>query len=182
MFSLQKSIDFLLFPPQKDSESDMDDSSEPPPHFPLQFTDNVKTETIDYALTQDLPKMETLPSILFEETNENRKFENDPFENENFKNETDNIDGENEFLHGGETEMEVDENQEKEESDVGNGGLKDPEMETDKTANENACVEDSCAVETEDVLKKTREVKEDDVSEKWLLLNNIIFKLYISYE
>lgn len=52
---------------QKDSESDPDDSIEAASHFPL-FNENIKTEMIDYGLSQEIPKMETLPSLLFEET------------------------------------------------------------------------------------------------------------------
>lgn len=54
---------------QKDSESDPDDITEAASHFPL-FNENVKTEMIDYSLSQEIPKMETVPSMLFEETQE----------------------------------------------------------------------------------------------------------------
>ncbi|XP_023311442.1 KAT8 regulatory NSL complex subunit 2 isoform X2 [Anoplophora glabripennis] len=53
--------------PRKDSESDPDDSAEAVSHFPL-FNESVKTELIDYSLSQEIPKMETVPSMLFEET------------------------------------------------------------------------------------------------------------------
>ncbi|XP_060530522.1 KAT8 regulatory NSL complex subunit 2 isoform X2 [Cylas formicarius] len=55
---------------QKESESDADDTIELPPYYAMPKTENVKSELIDYSLTPELPKMETLPSILFEETTE----------------------------------------------------------------------------------------------------------------
>ncbi|KAJ8925445.1 hypothetical protein NQ315_009278 [Exocentrus adspersus] len=53
---------------RKDSESDLEDTGDAASHFPLQFNDNVKTEMIGYTLSHDIPKMETVPSMLFEET------------------------------------------------------------------------------------------------------------------
>ncbi|KAJ8960136.1 hypothetical protein NQ318_003855 [Aromia moschata] len=53
--------------PRKDSESDFEESAEAS-QYPLQFSENVKTELIGYSLPPEIPKMETLPSLLFEET------------------------------------------------------------------------------------------------------------------
>ncbi|XP_076268139.1 KAT8 regulatory NSL complex subunit dim gamma-tubulin 1 isoform X2 [Rhynchophorus ferrugineus] len=57
--------------PRKESESDPDDTLDLPPHYAMPTTDNIKNEMIDYTLTQELPKMKTLPSNLFEDCPEN---------------------------------------------------------------------------------------------------------------
>ncbi|XP_030765708.1 KAT8 regulatory NSL complex subunit 2 isoform X2 [Sitophilus oryzae] len=56
---------------RKESESDIDDTLELPPHYAMPTGETVKTEMLDYSLPQDLPKMETLPSLLFEDSTEN---------------------------------------------------------------------------------------------------------------
>ncbi|CAG9761934.1 unnamed protein product [Ceutorhynchus assimilis] len=54
---------------EKDSESDPDDTLDLPPHFAMPTSDSIKTETMDYSLSS-LTKMETLPSLLFEDSAE----------------------------------------------------------------------------------------------------------------
>ncbi|KAG5891997.1 hypothetical protein JTB14_007745 [Gonioctena quinquepunctata] len=53
--------------PRKDSESDVDETSDTHMHFSSHLSDNVKTEFINYDIPPEIPKMETLPSLLFEE-------------------------------------------------------------------------------------------------------------------
>nr|CAH7762241.1 unnamed protein product [Callosobruchus chinensis] len=55
---------------RKDSESDMDESGEAQAQYHPQFSDNIKTEFMNYDIPPDIPKMETLPSMLFEESSQ----------------------------------------------------------------------------------------------------------------
>lgn len=55
---------------RKDSESDMDDSggaTNTTNYSTDNFTENIKHEFVPYDIPPELPKMETLPSLLFEE-------------------------------------------------------------------------------------------------------------------
>ncbi|XP_057668725.1 KAT8 regulatory NSL complex subunit 2 isoform X1 [Diorhabda carinulata] len=55
---------------RKDSESDADETVDNHMNFqpPTHLTDNIKTEFIDYSIPPDIPKMESLPTMLFEES------------------------------------------------------------------------------------------------------------------
>ncbi|CAH1999792.1 unnamed protein product [Acanthoscelides obtectus] len=55
---------------RKDSESDMDESGEAHMQYHSQFSENIKTEFMNYDIPPDIPKMETLPSMLFEESSQ----------------------------------------------------------------------------------------------------------------
>lgn len=58
---------------RKDSESDMDDTGEsanPTNYSTDNFTENIKHEFVPYDIPPELPKMETLPSLLFEENSQ----------------------------------------------------------------------------------------------------------------
>lgn len=58
---------------RKDSESDMDDtcdSTNTPNFCTDNFTEHIKHEFVPYDIPPELPKMETLPSLLFEENSQ----------------------------------------------------------------------------------------------------------------
>lgn len=58
---------------RKDSESDLDDTGDVPntTNYPTDnFNENIKHEFVPYDIPPELPKMETLPSLLFEENSQ----------------------------------------------------------------------------------------------------------------